>query len=250
MSFDSSNGLSEKMRVKGKVRCQGCKTYKLLKEFYVYDLSVANSNKSRGILARRLGTTQYCKPCSKIKNLHRHQRKKAKIMDAYGGKCECCGETTLEFLTIDHTNGDGASHRKLIGQTQIYAWLESNGFPKNGFRCLCMNCNLAARGGKVCPHKTGKASRIFNLQDEVVNWANRVFPERTPEGALQKLLQDEIPELINNPDDPNEWGDLMILALDIMYLKKIPLAETVMNKLRINRSRNWMQKPNGTWQHV
>lgn len=31
-------------------------------------------------------------------------------------KCACCGDGHIEFLTIDHINGDGNKHRKEIGQ--------------------------------------------------------------------------------------------------------------------------------------
>jgi hypothetical protein len=68
--------------------------------------------------------------------------------------CSCCGEKHEEFLSIDHINGDGADHRRMIGGWgTIYRWLIDNDFPP-GFQVLCMNCNFAkghAYGG--CPHK-------------------------------------------------------------------------------------------------
>src|SRR5206468_7939701 len=33
------------------------------------------------------------------------------VLDAYGGACVCCGETTREFLTLDHVHNDGARYR-------------------------------------------------------------------------------------------------------------------------------------------
>lgn len=81
-----------------------------------------------------------------------NRAKKQAIIDAYGGKCQCCGESTFEFLTIDHTENDGKSHRAVIGKGQLYTWLIRMGFPKEGFQLLCMNCNFAkARYGR-CPH--------------------------------------------------------------------------------------------------
>src|SRR5690606_39680958 len=32
----------------------------------------------------------------------------------YGGKCACCGESTYEFLCLDHSNGGGNQHRKEV----------------------------------------------------------------------------------------------------------------------------------------
>ena len=78
------------------------------------------------------------------------------VLLVYGGnppKCACCGETIIEFLTIDHIDGNGAKHRKLhTTAVHIYTWLKRHNYPK-GFQVLCMNCNTAkGRLGK-CPHQ-------------------------------------------------------------------------------------------------
>lgn len=76
------------------------------------------------------------------------------VIEAYGGKCVCCGESHWEFLTLDHPNGDGQEDRdKYRMQTgQIYGWAKKNGFPKI-YRILCMNCNWIRRFGGICPHQ-------------------------------------------------------------------------------------------------
>jgi hypothetical protein len=66
-------------------------------------------------------------------------------------KCDCCGETTLEFLSIDHVNGGGSKHRKELNGISIYAWLKRNKYPV-GFRVLCHNCNLSIGYYGYCPH--------------------------------------------------------------------------------------------------
>lgn len=70
--------------------------------------------------------------------------------------CNCCGEKEIKFLTIDHLENDGATHRKEIkchtGAGSFYYWLKRNGYPK-GFQTLCMNCNLAKSLYKICPHQ-------------------------------------------------------------------------------------------------
>ena len=81
---------------------------------------------------------------------------KKKVLEAYGDRCACCAETSPIFLTVDHINNDGASHRReLSGSrksgTWFYKWLMNNNFP-SGFQILCWNCNWAKRFGE-CPHK-------------------------------------------------------------------------------------------------
>jgi len=79
---------------------------------------------------------------------------KAEVIEAYGGECACCGEKHLEFLTIDHTDGSGAEHRRQMGKgRKIYADLKSQGFPKDRYRCLCLNCNIALGFYGYCPHQ-------------------------------------------------------------------------------------------------
>ena len=74
---------------------------------------------------------------------------------AYGGYvCVCCGETQPLFLSLDHVDGGGAGHRKLLGGGNVvFADLRRKGFP-SGFQVLCRNCNGGkyANGG-VCPHR-------------------------------------------------------------------------------------------------
>ena len=85
----------------------------------------------------------------------RHFREtKAALIKAYGGKCKCCGETIPEFLTLDHTcKKTRELHRKVGMGGRLYKWLERQGYPRDGIRLLCMNCNLATSWGRICPHK-------------------------------------------------------------------------------------------------
>lgn len=84
----------------------------------------------------------------------RRRENRLHVVDHYGGRCECCGESEEAFLAVDHINGGGYQHRKSIGggSDGLYSWLIRNNFPP-GFQMLCHNCNFAEshRGG--CPHK-------------------------------------------------------------------------------------------------
>jgi len=80
------------------------------------------------------------------------------VMQAYGGKCVCCGESELDFLTIDHINGDGNQQRKDIRSGKgFYIWLRDNNYPKKNFQILCRNCNYGKYiNNGICPHQTVK----------------------------------------------------------------------------------------------
>jgi len=85
-----------------------------------------------------------------------NKRLKEEIVQHYGGKCVCCGETEIKFLTLDHINEDGFLWRKQFGRsgTVFYQWVKKMGFPKN-LQLLCWNCNCAKHYYGKCPHKEG-----------------------------------------------------------------------------------------------
>jgi hypothetical protein len=84
---------------------------------------------------------------------------KISAYNAYGGpKCNCCGETEIQFLTIDHVNNNGAEHKREVWGSRsrrasgMYLWLQKNDYPQ-GFQVLCFNCNCGKhRNGGLCPH--------------------------------------------------------------------------------------------------
>jgi hypothetical protein len=103
-------------------------------------------------------TKRHCEACRQRHNTHtirRYNEIKETVFLHYGGyKCECCGETEKDFLTLDHIYGGGGKHRKEIGgNSRTYRWIVDNGFPPL-FRVYCMNCNWGSRlNNGVCPHK-------------------------------------------------------------------------------------------------
>jgi hypothetical protein len=84
------------------------------------------------------------------------QRLRLEVLQHYGGKtpvCACCGETHIEFLSIDHVDGGGTQHRlKIMKYGGFYSWLKVNNFP-SGFRVLCHNCNQSIGLYGYCPHQ-------------------------------------------------------------------------------------------------
>ncbi len=82
-------------------------------------------------------------------------RVKHAVVFGYGGKCNCCGETNLVFLEIDHVNND-AKERVAKGEPRrggnLYKWLLRHELPE-GFQVLCRNCNWGKWLCGQCPHK-------------------------------------------------------------------------------------------------
>lgn len=77
------------------------------------------------------------------------------VIIGYGGKCSCCGETEIKFLSIDHIDGGGKEHRKETSG-HVYEDLLKRRFPK-GYQILCHNCNLAKGFYGRCPHQDARA---------------------------------------------------------------------------------------------
>lgn len=70
---------------------------------------------------------------------------KFSVLVAYGGgihKCEVCGESRLNRLTIDMIDGLGYCNQEQ--EEALYSLLDENVYP-DGFQVLCRNCQYAKR---------------------------------------------------------------------------------------------------------
>lgn len=126
--------------------CKECASI-LRKRYYKSELSVARTMKWR--------KKNYAKNLQYMANYRR--KLKQQVIDGYGGKCVCCGETEIVFLTLEHLQGDGEKHRggRNSGSYGAYRDVIKRGFPPE-CTILCMNCNYAKRGDKQCPHTKKK----------------------------------------------------------------------------------------------
>jgi predicted restriction endonuclease len=89
------------------------------------------------------------------------QKLKKVVVAAYGGKCSCCGEDRIEFLTVEHQHHDGTAHRKRVGAgAGMYRDLIKRGFPQDGLTLFCWNCQMATRYGDECPHTRQTGSPV------------------------------------------------------------------------------------------
>src|SRR4051812_571025 len=103
-----------------------------------------------------LSVTYLCDPCN-ITRKQQHKMFRADMkqqaVDAYGGKCACCGDARIYYLQIDHINGGGNAHRRELGMTsnslsgtysgyQFYMRMKKLGWPPI-LQVLCANCHNA-----------------------------------------------------------------------------------------------------------
>jgi hypothetical protein len=125
----------------------------------------------------RLVPATYCKDCNSAlgaiayrKNPNRRlaskkysARLREQVLQAYGGKCACCGENNHVFLAIDHVYGGGTKELTAGNSTNLYRRLRDLGFPKDDYQCLCHNCNWAKHiTGGCCPHLLQRAPDGFS----------------------------------------------------------------------------------------
>ncbi len=93
----------------------------------------------------------------------RYRKTRENVILSYGGKCICCGEDHIEFLAIDHVNGNGRQDRDEKGKSGFYRWLAKNNYPE-GYQILCHNCNWAKFAYGICPHQKGN-QMIMSILD-------------------------------------------------------------------------------------
>lgn len=124
---------------------------------------------------KRGGYFSYCHPCQVIRtrpktdldraahsarNITYRAKLRSDALEAYGGKCECCGESRSEFLALDHIDGGGTKERRELASNTssgVYRLARDAGFPKDKYRLLCHNCNQSMGWYGYCPHQKEKA---------------------------------------------------------------------------------------------
>jgi predicted restriction endonuclease len=134
MKMQGSEEYKKKKREYQKRRRQNLEIVKKEKE---YAKKYSEENKEVMIIRRKERSTR-------LRNI---------VLEHYGGKCVCCGESQIEFLSIDHVNNDGAIERKEkhLRGPNLYSYIIKNGFP-NSYRVLCYNCNMSLGMHGYCPH--------------------------------------------------------------------------------------------------
>jgi hypothetical protein len=112
-------------------------------------------NAERSMLWRKKNPEKWRK-LMRESNKRLRDRLRSEMLEAYGGKCQCCGETEKLFLELDHIDNDGKVDRETGdgGGVKLLGRLKKKGWPKDKYQILCSNCNQGKRrNGGVCPHK-------------------------------------------------------------------------------------------------
>ena len=129
--------------------CIDCKRKKEVEYYHkCYKKQRSKQNKKR---YRKF--TEEIKAHNKIITKLRQQKLRDMALTAYGNKCVCCEEDKKEFLCVDHVNGGGNQHRKLINGS-FFLYLFRMNYPKKEFRILCQNCNSSMGHYGYCPHQS------------------------------------------------------------------------------------------------
>lgn len=89
------------------------------------------------------------------------RRLRLEVIAAYGGACECCGETEINLLNVDHIFNDGAEDRRqFMAGAKLYYYLRRNGFPRDRYQLLCISCNAGKAKYGDCPHRLNAPSIV------------------------------------------------------------------------------------------
>jgi len=128
--------------------------------------NIGNDNRCRGCEAERHRQYRADHPDYAKREAERIRRLRGRAFDHYGRSCACCGESRWQFLTLDHTEGDGAAwRREQFGRNRAtasmtYRRLRTLGYPP-GFQTMCSSCNFGRHwNGGVCPHIDGGATYL------------------------------------------------------------------------------------------
>ena len=140
--------------------------------------------------------------------------------------CLHCGETQIEFLTIDHISGRASmGHAKNLKGNSLYIWLKNHKYPA-GFQVLCWNWN-EIKGKKDLWRNSPKTDRgkyqakySYQIKKEVLTHyskqeSNHDFPICACCGylELEALTLDHKYGRKNVPKDENKTGHKLRMVL-------------------------------------
>jgi hypothetical protein len=89
-------------------------------------------------------------------------------------------------------------------------------------------------------------STLMNIKEYVeqqINWSKSTFADHPNLDSILSHIEEEIAEIRENPTDPYEWIDIIILALEgawrIAGLTPEEVALYLRSKQEINSQRSW-----------
>jgi hypothetical protein len=97
-----------------------------------------------------------CYRCTEHTRLSARRKNAAlrkQVLDIFGNRCNCCGESRPEFLSLDHINGRTAEEKRRGPSSNSYRAARREGYPRDKYRLLCYNCNCSRGFLGYCPHE-------------------------------------------------------------------------------------------------
>ena len=128
--------------------------------------------------------------CEQCRNLRKKLSHWLNFLRHFEFKCQCCGESDIRFLTVDHVQNDGYLDNKMT--ITILRRAKEEGYPKDKYNCLCWNCNCArAKNNGICPHKDSVNKEQYLNQ---VHHINKIqFPRGVPVGTIRGEYKHKYP---------------------------------------------------------
>lgn len=167
--------------------CSQCNQWKPIESFSIAFENVNFKN----------GYKQNNKRKNRCKTCYAKRERLKLIIDAFnalGWTCSCCGEDDIRFLSLDHIEGNGGQQRKELNLNcqQIYRLARQQGFPKDKWQILCMNCNSARwQFDGICPHRLGKKEEYKQEQIDFINHSDQSFRQNYNKQGLKGIQQSD-----------------------------------------------------------
>jgi hypothetical protein len=169
-------------------RCSACRrAYKQAwaRGRYQTNEAVRESNRRRS-RERHQVLREEINPRLRAHARRRHLMRKLEALRRYGESCRCCGERDYRVLTLDHSNGDGAAHRRELGVSggaPFLIALDRLGWPDvAGLRTLCANCHMAHDLWGCCPHHEQRLAYRLGIN---IDLARALIEDRAGDDELE-----------------------------------------------------------------
>lgn len=89
--------------------------------------------------------------CEQCRNLRKKLSSWLGFLRHFNFICQCCGESDIRFLTVDHVQNDGYKDSPIT--TTVLRKAKEEGYPRDKYNLLCWNCNCGrAKNNGICPH--------------------------------------------------------------------------------------------------
>lgn len=151
-------------------------------------------------LAKKVkATARFIKENNKATKQYR-LRIKHDVIKKYGGKCQCCSEDKLAFLTIDHIHNDGYIDRQDSSSSNSFYLKLRREDVRLDLQVLCFNCNLGKQvNGGICPHKQnnlimlpqtdGRRKSVLGKLEKIVWPEDSVLIEMCKQSSCQQVAK-------------------------------------------------------------